>query len=96
MSSNQPNIAERGGQYTAQPLSMPADNGTIPSDWMRLPPPKSRLWGLSRTGWNELCDAGLVKSITLRKPHAQRGIKLIFRPSAKAYFKGLLDEGTAK
>lgn len=45
----------------------------------------------SRTTWNELCDSGKVKSITLRKRHAQRGIKLIFRPSAEAYLKSLLE-----
>ena len=84
--------AERGGnEFTTQPLIVPAVNDTEPSDWMRLPKPKQRLWGLSRTTWNELCDAGKVKSITLRKRHAQRGIKLIFRPSAESYLKSLLD-----
>ncbi len=83
--------AERGGQeFTAQPLSLPAANGTDSSDWIRLPKPKQRLWGMSRTTWNELCDGGKVKCITLRKKHAVRGIKLIFRPSAEAYLKGLL------
>ena len=82
---------ERGGQeLTAQPLTVPAANGTDPSDWMRLCKPRERLWGMSRTTWNELCDSGKVKSITLRKKHAQRGIKLIYRPSAEAYLKGLL------
>jgi hypothetical protein len=83
--------AERGGELATQPLIMPAANGAESSDWLRLPRPKSRLWGLSRTTWNELCDTGKVKSITLRKKHAQRGIKLIYRPSAEAYLKSLLD-----
>ena len=83
--------AERGGhEFTAQPLTVPAANGTDSSDWLRLPKPKQRLWGMSRTTWNELCDGGKVKSITLRKKHAQRGIKLIYRPSAEDYLKGLL------
>jgi len=38
-----------------------------------------------------LLDDRKVKGITLRKRHAQRGIKLIFRPSAEAYLKSLLD-----
>jgi hypothetical protein len=88
--------AESGGGLTAQPLAMPAVNGTEPSDWMRLPKPKQRLWGMSRTTWNELLDGGKVKSITLRKKHAQRGIKLIFRPSAEAYLKSLLNSEGAK
>ena len=81
--------AERGG-LTAEPITVPAANGTETSDWLRLPRPKFRLWGLSRTTWNELCDSGAVKSITLRKKHAQRGIKLIYRPSAEAYLRSLL------
>jgi transcriptional regulator of nitric oxide reductase len=87
------NAAGAGGeQLNAQPLTVSATNGTDnSSDWLRLPRPRQRLWGLSRTSWNELCESGAVKSITLRKAHAQRGIKLIFRPSAESYLKSLLD-----
>jgi hypothetical protein len=85
------NETERGGELTPAPVTVPTASGTDnPSDWLRLPKPKQRLWGMSRTTWNELCDAGKVKSITLRKKHAQRGIKLIYRPSAETYLKGLL------
>lgn len=85
-------LAERGGQFTAQPLTVPAANGADNlGDWLRLPKPTQRLWGLSRTTWNELCDSGGVKSITIRKRHAQRGIKLICRPSAEAYLKSLME-----
>jgi len=73
------------------PIAVAVANSHDSSDWFRLPPPKQRLWGMSRTTWNELCDDGKVKFIVVRKKHAQRGIKLIFRPSAEAYFKGLLD-----
>lgn len=76
--------------FTTQTLTVPQANGTDNSDWMRLPKPKQRLWGLSRTTWNELLDGGKVKSITLRKRHAQRGIKLIYKPSAEAHLKSLL------
>jgi hypothetical protein len=90
---NTANAAKRDGdKITAQPLTAPAANGTDnSSDWLRLPKPKQRLWGMSRTTWNELLDGGKVKGITLRKKHAQRGIKLIFRPSAESYLKSLLD-----
>lgn len=100
MKATQRTIAERGGELTTQPLTRrefhncQADTGVDNSgDWLRLPKPKSRLWGLSRTTWNELCESGAVKSITLRKKHAQRGIRLIFAPSAEAYLKSLLDDG---
>ena len=79
-----------GYKFTAQPLTAPAANGTNSSDWLRLPTPKHRLWGISRTTWNELCETGKVGCITLRKRNAKRGIKLIYRPSAEAYLKGLL------
>ena len=80
-----------GHEFIAQPLTVPAANGTDSSDWFRLPKPKQRLWGMSRTTWCELCDGGKVKSITLRKKHALRGIRLVYRPSAEAYLKGLLN-----
>lgn len=85
---------ERDGEkFTAQPLTtVPAANATDNSEsWMRLPKPKQRLWGMSRTTWSELCESGAVKSIVLRKRQAQRGIRLIFKPSAEAYLKSLLD-----
>jgi hypothetical protein len=80
--------SEHGGQeLTTQPLANSTDN----SDWFRLPKPKQRLWGMSRTTWCELCESGAVRSIVLKKRHAQRGIRLVFRPSAEAYLKSLLD-----
>jgi hypothetical protein len=89
------NETERGG-FTNAPVIAPAASGADnSSDWLRLPKPKQRLWGMSRTTWNELLDGGKVKGITLRKKHAQRGIKLIFRPSAEAYLKSLLDNKQA-
>jgi hypothetical protein len=91
MKNNNTKTALRDGELTTAPVTAPTANGTDNSDWLRLPKPKSRLWGLSRTTWNELLDNGKVKGITLRKKHAQRGIKLIFRPSAEAYLKSLLD-----
>ncbi|MGO8835821.1 MAG: hypothetical protein ACLQQ0_00200 [Limisphaerales bacterium] len=71
---------------------MPPVNGPDNSDWLRLPRPKQRLWGLSRTTWNELCENHLVTFVTIRKRDAQRGIKLIYRPSAEAYLKSLLPD----
>ena len=84
---------ECGGGFTAQPITVPSGNGADNSDWLRLPKPKARLWGLSRTTWNELLDSGKVKGVTIRKRNAQRGIKLIFRPSAETYLRALMDAG---
>jgi hypothetical protein len=90
-------IATRGGELTTAPVTTPAASGADnSSDWLRLPKPKQRLWGMSRTTWNELIDGGKVKGITLRKKHAQRGIKLIFRPSSENFLKGLLDNKEAQ
>jgi len=78
------------GMFTTTPIIVPVANALDSSDWLRLPRPKQRLWGMSRTTWNELLDSGKIKSITIRKPYAQRGIKLIHRPSAEAYLESLL------
>jgi hypothetical protein len=92
---NKPGYPSNMG-FTIQPIAVPAANEPDCSgDWLRLPKPRQRLWGMSRTTWNELLDSGKVHHIDIRKPHAQRGIKLIYRPSAEAYLKGLLpDNGT--
>lgn len=76
-----------GEELTTAPL-----NTSDPSQWMRLPPTGGRLDGLSRTSWRELLDSGAVKGITIRKPHAKRGIRLIYKPSADAYRNSLLKE----
>jgi len=88
-------VATECDSLTSTPITVPTANGPDNSDWLRLPKPKQRLWGLSRTTWNELCESRKVKSVTLRKKHAQRGIKLIYRPSAEMYLKSLMD-GDAK
>lgn len=65
-------------------------NSTPIEDWIRLPKPGTRLYGLSRTTWNELIDNGSVKGITVKmKDEAKRGIRLIYKPSVDAYFEGL-------
>jgi hypothetical protein len=51
------------------------------NDWVRMPKPKERLKGLSRTTLLELVHAGHIKSATLRKGQSKKGIRLIFLPS---------------
>jgi hypothetical protein len=57
--------------------------------WGRMPKPKERLQGLSRTTLSELSDAGLIQSVVIRKPGAVKGIRLIFMPSLFAYLESL-------
>ena len=94
MSRNQNKNDERGGQeFTAQPLSVPAANGTISlrdSETFRLPKPKARcpLSGLSRTSLLEHGEAGCFKLIRLRKRGSQRGIVLLETKSFLAWLRG--------
>lgn len=89
---SQKTVEPRGGETSHRGASSRSSSITHSDDeWMRLPKPAGRLWGLSRTSWIELLESGKVRSIKLRKRHSQRGITLIFRPSAEAYLHGLLD-----
>jgi len=47
-------------------------------DWARMPKPKERFFGMSRTTILELSQAGLIKTVSIRKPGANKGIRLIF------------------
>jgi hypothetical protein len=58
-------------------------------DWVRMPKPKERLKGLSRTTLLELIEAGHVKSIVIRKGQSRKGIRLIFLPSLLSHFESL-------
>lgn len=62
-------------------------NGGVTEEWIRLPKPKARFYGLSRTTLLELCESGAVKSTVLRKRHALRGIRLVFLPSLRAFLE---------
>ena len=58
---------------------------TVPlgEEWGRLPKPKSRFWGLSRTTILEMFQRGEIKSCVIKKRHAIRGIRLVFLPSLR-------------
>jgi hypothetical protein len=57
--------------------------------WRRMPKPKERLYGLSRTTLFELGEANFIRIIRLRKPGAIRGVALIYMPSLHAYLHSL-------
>jgi len=57
--------------------------------WARMPKPKQRLCGLSRTTIQELSEAGLIRTVAIRKPGAIKGIRLIYMPSLYSYLDSL-------
>lgn len=87
-------VAGAGGeQFTAQPLTAPAVNGTTPlreSETFRLPKPSARclLSGLSRTTILEHGEAGDFKLIRLRKRGSRRGIVLVGTASFLKWLHG--------
>jgi hypothetical protein len=54
-------------------------------EWARMPKPKERFFGMSRTTILELSQAGLIKTVSIRKPGANKGIRLIFVPSLREF-----------
>jgi hypothetical protein len=54
-------------------------------DWARMPKPKERFFGMSRTTLLELSQAGLIKTVSIRKPGANKGIRFIFVPSLREF-----------
>jgi hypothetical protein len=58
----------------------------IPQDlqneqWVRMPKPKGRLLGLSRTTLLELAERQEIKIANIRKPGSVKGIRLVWMPS---------------
>jgi hypothetical protein len=56
-----------------------------------MPKPEGRLEGLSRATLMELSHAGLIKTAALRKPGAQKGIRLVYMPSLLSYLESCID-----
>jgi hypothetical protein len=87
------NAGRGGNEFTAQPFTVPAANGTPSlrdSETFRLPKPGMRcpLSGLSRTTVLERGEAGDFKLIRLRKRGSQRGIVLVDTKSFLAWLHG--------
>ena len=61
-------------------------------DWARMPKPKERFFGMSRTTILELSQAGLIKTVSIRKPGANKGIRLIFVPSLREFLDNCAQE----
>jgi hypothetical protein len=58
-------------------------------EWSRLPKPRHRLLGLSRTTLLELSNSRKIRTIAIKKPGAIRGIRLVFMPSLLKYLNSL-------
>jgi hypothetical protein len=58
-------------------------------NYIRMPKPKRRFVGMSRTTLQQLGDAGLIEVITVQRPGLSRGLKLIYLPSLFSYLDGL-------
>jgi len=92
-----------GGHLTTQTLAGAATATAFITrpEWVRLPKPGHLCpySGLSRTTLFQLAKEGKVKSISLRKRGAARGIRLIGYDSLMEYLRGLAaaqcDEGGA-
>jgi hypothetical protein len=59
--------------------------------WARMPKPKERLCGLSRTTLFELWQRGFIKMAVIRKPRSARGIRLVHLPSLHDHLAGLAE-----
>ena len=61
------------------------------SEYLPLPRPceRCRFSSLSRTGLVELLDSGAIKGVTIRKPGATRGKRLIVKQSLADFLEGL-------
>ena len=71
-------------------IPLPPDLST--DDWVRMPKPRERLCGLSRTTLLEAISRGQVKSAVIRKPGSAKGIRLLFKPSLLAHIESCVEK----
>jgi hypothetical protein len=58
-------------------------------NWTRLPKPGQRLCGLTRSYLYALYKSGEIRSISIRRPHHKRGVRLLYRPSIHEFLAKL-------
>jgi len=68
------------------------------SEFLPLPRPRERcrFSSLSRTSLVELLDSKAIKGVTIRKPGATRGKRLIVKKSLADYLNGLANADAAQ
>ena len=104
MKTEKKNAAARGFTTNA-----PTVAGNLPKGWMpassiadaefiSLPRPRERcrFSTLSRTGLVELLDSGAIKGVTIRRPGATRGKRLVLKSSLASYLHGLANADAAQ
>jgi hypothetical protein len=81
--------------HQAQRAALPRAPGftTTPlqedEDWVRLPKPGQHLCGFTRSHLYMLYTSGQIRSVSIRRPHHTRGIRLLYRPSILEFIRKL-------
>lgn len=94
-----------GPAFTTAPFAVPDHSRSVDERELQRLPKSGEvdpIFSIKRGKWNQLilpCKANnfraSIKSISVRKPGAQRGVRLIVVASARAYFQGLIAEAEA-
>jgi hypothetical protein len=100
VSTTSKTAAARGVITNAPTVAGNLPQGWIPASsiseasWISLPRPRERcrLSGLSRTTLCEMLARGDIQGITVRRPGAVRGKRLIFKQSLADFLKGLAEQ----
>ena len=97
MKTTKQNAAARGFTTNAPIVACNLPKGWMPAtsladaEFLSLPRPRERcrFSNLSRTTLCELLSSGAIKGVTIRKPGATRGKRLIVKASLGGYLHGL-------
>jgi hypothetical protein len=90
--SGKPGVAANAGAGIPQSLRRSYEVAELNSaQWIRLPAPgtRCRFTSLSRTTLNEAIARGDIRAVTIRKPGAVRGIKLMSKASVEDWLARL-------
>jgi hypothetical protein len=67
----------------------------LPDEYVRVPKPKARFFGLSRSTWLEIASQVPGMMVTIKKRrNAQRGINLLHLPTVLKYLESLKKSGS--
>jgi hypothetical protein len=77
------------GSFTTIPIEQD-------QNWVRLPRRGERICGLTRGFLYMLVSSGAIRSVSLRRPHHKRGVRLIYRPSLHEFLNKLDREQNGK
>jgi len=86
------NIDTTGGRFTTDPYTL----GLMAPEFIRLPKPGTLCnWtGLSRAKMWEVVQTGKVKTVSLRRPGAAKGARLVHLASLLQYLHSRAEGGT--